>query len=566
MANLFKLVAFLLRSAGAYGYSRVSVAVLLAAGFVAGLASTGLLAVINAKLNDEPIPALPTAWAFVALCALLPTARFLSQYLLVRLTQGLSFDLRMALSRRILAAPLRQLEELGPSRLLATLTDDVGTLSGALTNLPLLSLHLTVIASCLVYLGFLSISLLLVVLGAVAVGVLTYRVSVNRAMVHFARGREAWDRMFASFRGLTEGTKELKLHRRRRKEFLHGHLETSAAELRDHNVLGTSVHALANSWGQVLFFLVIGLILFVAPGVRPLSDETTTGYTLAILYMLTPLDVVMNLLPTFGRAMVALGKIDDLGLSVLDPIEEDRPPRAGSWSQIRLADVKHTFYREDDDDAFTLGPISLALKPGELIFVVGGNGSGKTTLAKILLGLYAPAEGSVVLDGRAVGPRDLDDYRQLFTAVFADFFLFEALFGIHRQRLDESALRYLSKLHLERKVTVEGDRLSTLDLSQGQRKRLALLTAYLEDRSIYLFDEWAADQDPHFKEIFYRQLLPELRARGKTIVAITHDDRYYEVAERIVKLEEGLITYDGAVEGYLELALAAQISRPATAR
>jgi putative ATP-binding cassette transporter len=180
---------------------------------------------------------------------------------------------------------------------------------------------------------------------------------------------------------------------------------------------------------------------------------------------------------------------------------------------------------------------------------VGGNGSGKTTLAKLLAGLYIPESGEIRLNGQLITDDLREHYRQYFSVVFSDFFLFESLLGLDDSELDSKARDYLSKLQLEHKVNLENGVLSTTDLSQGQRKRLALLTAYLENRPIYIFDEWAADQDPLFKEIFYYQLLPELKARNKTVVVISHDDRYYHVADRIVKLDFGEIVRDEALTG-----------------
>jgi len=197
-----------------------------------------------------------------------------------------------------------------------------------------------------------------------------------------------------------------------------------------------------------------------------------------------------------------------------------------------------------------LGQVDLTFSPGELVFVVGGNGSGKTTLAKVLLGIYGPEGGEILLDGHPVDEANRDRYRQHFSAVFSDFFLFESLMGMDSADLDRDAGQYLEKLHLQHKVRVTDGALSTTDLSQGQRKRLALLGAYLEDRPIYLFDEWAADQDPQFKEIFYLHLLPELKARGKTVLVISHDDQYYGVADRIVRVADGAIQYDGDPAGY----------------
>jgi putative ATP-binding cassette transporter len=172
---------------------------------------------------------------------------------------------------------------------------------------------------------------------------------------------------------------------------------------------------------------------------------------------------------------------------------------------------------------------------------VGGNGSGKYTLAKLITGLYIPEEGEISWDGQIISTQNREWYRQHFSVVFSDFYLFEDILGLENVNLDHQARGYLQQLQLDHKVKVEDGRLSTTALSQGQRKRLALLSAYLEDRPIYLFDEWAADQDPPFKEIFYTKLLPELRDRGKTVVVISHDDRYFYVADRIIKLDYGRI-------------------------
>jgi putative ATP-binding cassette transporter len=181
------------------------------------------------------------------------------------------------------------------------------------------------------------------------------------------------------------------------------------------------------------------------------------------------------------------------------------------------------------------------------VFVIGGNGSGKTTLAKVITGLYLPQSGRVRFNGQIVTERNQETYRENFTAVYSDFFLFENLLGLEHHELDEQARDYLKQLRLDHKVEVKDGVLSTIDLSNGQRKRLALLTAYLEDRPVYLFDEWAADQDPVFKNFFYLHILPELKQRGKTVFVISHDDQYYGVADRLIKLDYGQVSTDSLI-------------------
>lgn len=534
-------------------YSRGGLTMALVAGLLSGVANAGLLAVINSKLNQQTPIAELLLWSFVVLMVLAPMLRVLSSYLLVRLSQRAVHDLRMQLSRRVLAAPLQRLEEVGNHRLLVAITQDVGSMATALADLPLVAMHAAIVIGSLFYLGWLSWRLLLVLLVFLALGIVSYYLPLGAALRRQRAAREEADTMFRYYRGVLEGTKELKLHAARRERFL-SRLDVSGRALQGLNVSAATIYSAAASWGQMLAFFVVGLILFA--GARLLPDiglEVLIGYTVVLLYITTPLQIILNTVPDLGNADAAVRKVEALGLS-LDRergAAAEAPAPRRQWSRIELAGIRHRYRREDEDDSFEFGPVDLVLTPGEVVFIAGGNGSGKTTLAKLLVGLYQQDSGELILDGRPVRPEDRERYRQLFAAVFADFYLFDTLFGLERAELDARARAYLRELHLADRVEVRDGRLSTIDLSQGQRKRLALLTAYLEDRPIYLFDEWAADQDPTFREIFYRELIPELRRRGKTVVAISHDDRYYDAGDRLVRLDYGRVVYDGPPEDEL---------------
>lgn len=535
---------FLLRS------SKGIVLIALVAGAVAGLSNTVLVALINAALNTSNAGT-ALIWAFTGLCLLMVVSRFISNLLLIRLSQNAVFDLRVFLSRRILSAPLLRLEELGAHRLLATLTDDVPVIANALTSIPLLFMNMVIVAGCLIYLGWLSWSVLAGVLGFLACGVVVYQVLMKRALKYITLGRQQWDRLFKHLRALVDGTKELKLHRRRRDAFLSESLEASASTLRHQMVASHSIYTAASSWGHVLIFVLIGLLLFGAPRTGNAEFQATLGFVLIILYMMTPIEYILNVMPTLSRADVALKKIEELGFRLQEHAEsepEHSQALRPSWGRLKLIGVTHSYYHEGEDDKFVLGPIDLTFDVGELVFLVGGNGSGKTTLAKLLTGLYVPESGAIRLDGQLITDENRESYRQFFSVVFSDFFLFDSMLGLDTDGLDEKVRSYLVQLQLHHKVKIKDAALSTTDLSQGQRKRLALLTAYLEDRPFYLFDEWAADQDPVFKEVFYLQILPELKARGKTVLVITHDDHYFSVADRIVKLDYGQVDYERVLE------------------
>jgi len=263
--------------------------------------------------------------------------------------------------------------------------------------------------------------------------------------------------------------------------------------------------------------------------------------------MMGPIWGIIGALPTIERGQVALENIERLGVS-LDVGHEDGQTLgladlgAGITPILQWNDVVFSYGEEKGvETPFSLGPISLELHPSELVFVIGGNGSGKSTFVKVLAGLYQPLQGNVTLAGTMVTDANREWYREHFSVVFSDFHVFKKLLGQSDSQAERLGLPYLRLLHMDQKVTMHERTFSTLDLSQGQRKRLALVTAYLEDRPIYVFDEWAADQDPQYKEIFYKTLLPDLRERGKLVVVITHDDRYFHLGDQVIKLEDGKV-------------------------
>ncbi len=555
MTELFKVVVLLVRLSKDVAHSRTLVAIIILAGLISGVSNTLLIATINSTLNNTATPRSTLVLTFAVLCLALALLRFISGAVLVHLMKQIMVSLRLGLCRKILNAPLRLLEQHGSHRLFATLTDDARSIANAYTFLPLLCMNVAILLGCLIYMFWLSPLLLVAALGFMVVGVISHQLPVRKAMKYFTRSREAADFAFKHMRGLTDGIKELKMHRRRRHAFYSELLEPRTRAQQEDFATGSMIWAAAGSWGQVLFFIFIGLVLFAAPTLNQVNSMALTGYTLTVMYMMGPLEFVLNFVPSLTQANVAMKKIDELTNSLDEQPVMEAPADAEakpSWNSIELSGIQHAYRRESEDAEFTLGPIDLSISPGELVFITGGNGSGKTTLAKLLVGLYSPQQGEIRLDGQTITDESRDDYRQLFSVVFSDFYLFESLLGLSDFNIDTKAQDYLAKLQLDRCVEIKERTLSTLELSQGQRKRLALLTAYLEDRPIYVFDEWAADQDPQFKEIFYFELLGRLKAAGKTAIVISHDDRYYHVADRVIKLNYGLIEFDNSIARSLE--------------
>jgi putative ATP-binding cassette transporter len=555
MTDLFKVVILLVRLSKDIPYSKPLVTIIIVAGLISGVSNTLLIATINNALNQPQASTSTLVLTFTALCLALAVLRFVSGAVLMRLMQKVMVSLRLELCRKILSAPLRLLEQLGSHRLIATLTGDVPSIANAYIFLPMLCMNLAILLGCLIYLCWLSPLMLVAAIVFMAIGIVSHQFPVMKAMKYFTRSREMTDVLFKDLRGLIEGIKELKMHRSRRNEFYSELIERRTKAREQDNATGEIIWTAAGSWGHILFFVFIGLVLFAAPRLRPVDASVLTGYTLTIMYMMGPLEFVLSWMPNLTRANVAIKKIDTITNSLDEQLlieaasdSEVKP----SWNVLELSGIQHAYRRENEESEFILGPIDLSIRSGELVFITGGNGSGKTTLAKLLVGLYIPQQGEISLDGQTITNELRDNYRQLFSVVFSDFYLFENLLGVSDFNVETKAQDYLEKLQLDHRVQIKERKLSTLELSQGQRKRLALLTAYLEDRPIYVFDEWAADQDPQFKEVFYFELLPKLKAAGKTAIVISHDDRYYHVADRVVKLNYGLIEFDSPTALSLE--------------
>ncbi len=501
-----------------------------------GVGGTWMVAAIHRGLaaSSAQLPRLGLEFAAGSVLVLL--LRWASRSLFVELSQSTMERLRRHISARVAGAPYRQIEAAGTPRLLALLTEDVATVAEFFVILPRLVLQGAVVLGCLGYLTLLSWRAFSLALLGVLLGSCGRYLGTRRAGEHLRRARGAEDELYGSLRGLLAGAKELKLHAGRHRAFLAEVLGAGVERVRQERTRADELHLISVHWGVLLFYAMIGGVLFLPASALGITAEVRSGYALMFLYMMLPVHSLLEAVPEISRTRVALERIESAGLN-------DGPPAQGlaageALRSLRLSQVTHSYRRDDSDGVFQLGPLSLELRPGEVVFLIGGNGSGKTTLAKVIVGLYPPETGELLLNGAPVGAEGLEAYRQHFAAVFSDFHLFDGLLGVPAEQL-ELARGLLAALGLAHKVRIEHGCFSTTQLSTGQRKRLALLVALLEDRPVYVFDEWAADQDPEYKEIFYRQVLPELRRCGKAVLVISHDDRFYHLGDRCLELKEG---------------------------
>jgi putative ATP-binding cassette transporter len=530
--------------------SRGALAIALTACVLNGIASVLLVATLNRALSESGAADGSLALRF-GLCAVIAlVTRVITGVLFARLSQDTMAQLREHVAKRVAAAELRDVERIGAAPVQSVLTDDATNVSMLFFALPNIVMHGSIVFGCLGYLAWLSWPVCLLALTAIVVGSIGYHTGDKRAIASLEAAGRSQDKLFGYLGALFTGAKELKLHQARARQFLDGQLGAAIGEVRDHRRRAFSSYAVGVGWIVFLFYVFLGAAAFWPTlGVRA-DAAAASGYIVVFLFMLLPLDGLLNNVPTLNAARVSLDRIEKVmeefgNLRTVPQLSESASHEP--FKTLVLRDVTHSYFHERDERMFSVGPINLTFKPGELVFLVGGNGSGKTTLAKVLTGLYEPEDGVIEVDGKTIGSAERAAYRERFTAVFNDFHLFDALLGIidpndpSRAQADARANALVAKLALDHKVQVVNGAFSTRALSTGQRKRLALVVAYLEDRPFYLFDEWAADQDPAFKAVFYEQLLPELCARGKTVLVITHDDRYFPLADRVLKLDNGSI-------------------------
>lgn len=517
---------------------RLTIALAAVASLAAGLCSVGMVALINRVLATQGADAPTLALPFAALALAVLGCRTLASTLFVQVSQSALARIRAQICERFIGAPYPHIEQTGNARVQAALADDSTHVANGLSVIPVVLTNAMVVLGCLGYLAWLSLPTFAIACAILGIGSWFYHLNHRRALVHLKQAGIAQDALHGHFKALVSGARELKLHHDKQRSFLRDTLGVSLEAVRSARTRGLSIFFIALGFGSFLFFAVIGGVLFT-PRSTPLDPAVMTGFTIMFLYIMSPLESLLNALPALSMGRLAYARIVALGADA-EPDAAPRPLPAVPFRSVALHGASHRYFHEAENSFFALGPLDLELRAGEIVFLVGGNGSGKTTLAKLLAGLYPPLDGKLLHNGEPADPAHLADYRALFSAVFSDFHLFDTLLA-HDARDEALANRLIDRFQLGHKVSVRDGRFTTQALSQGQRKRLALIVACLERRPVLILDEWAADQDPLFKDIFYREVLPELRAQGKSVLVISHDDRYFALADRIIKIENGQI-------------------------
>ncbi|MDT8977097.1 cyclic peptide export ABC transporter [Paenibacillus sp. chi10] len=512
---------------------------LLMLGMVSGFGNAFIIFVVNQSFgrNDNLTNGLLFYFA-LGILMYVYGQRYISTKLVI-LTNNLVYDKRTELIGKILKTPYEKLERMEDGRLHAVLNNDTETVSRSINVMVAGTISLVTLICCFIYLGMLSLYALFLSIGVIVTMAGLYFFLGSKAEKLWEETREIQTVFFRLINDMLKGFKELRLSQSKKNEF-EVHVKESSNTYRIKRTEGDVRFANVNIAGELLFTVVIGTVAFLFPLFFPnLLTTTVQIYVFVFLYMAGPVNGILNAYPMFLQVRISWNRIQELSSEVALLQSEHRAVKVhlASDANVELVASEICYgYTESGDAPFTAGPFDLTCRSGTITFITGGNGSGKTTLAKLITGLYKPVSGHIAINGEALAPEELGS---CFSAIFSDYYLFERLYGIDCSDKEDQIASLLHRLQLEDKVTVRDGCFSTTSLSTGQKKRLALLLTYLEDKPICLFDEWAADQDPEYRRHFYHEILPELKAQGKCIIAITHDDRYFHVADTLIKLERG---------------------------
>jgi putative pyoverdin transport system ATP-binding/permease protein len=523
--------------------SRIRPGVLMLLTAISALATVVIIAAVSvaAESAAKGTVSLRMAGIFVVATALYAVAqKSLMASFAVEL-EGVIHRIRQSLFAGIRETDLLTLKRVGRGPLFAAITQNTQTIS---RNLPLVVLgtqQLALVAFICLYLAFLSLPAFVLAAGFCAVIVSVHLTRMKALGIATDHAMADERRLFEGLDGLLHGLKEVRMSARRSDAQV-ADLAAVSAQARDTRSLLKARWAREFALIQLAFYVLVGLMVFVVPGISVDFHEVAFSGTMAALFLVGPVGTVATAIPAVDEAERSLQAIRAVASSLRDEFSGDAQGApaelAEPLTELTLDAVRFAYPAAEGVIGFSVGPVSARFRTGQITFITGGNGSGKSTLMMLLTALIPAHGGAVLVNGQPLGQVGVQAWRNCISAVLADYHLFSRLYGVEGQALGRLA-EYLHRFEMADKVGFADGAFTTLELSSGQRKRLALVSALLEDKPVLILDEWAADQDPHFRSVFYEEILPSLRAEGKMVICVTHDDRWFGLADQVLHMDEG---------------------------
>lgn len=520
------------------------------AGLVNSVLYSGLLIIISRSINGVLTEGGSTKAAgllFLGLIVVSYFSRRLFQSQVIQLTNTLLFDFELSILQKLRRANLEAFQRIGMQRVYTAIGD-----AKTIAQVPRFFVDVTnssVIILC--GLGYLFWVSPLAALGTVLISALLmilYRVRSRTISPLFNRIRDLENDYYRYLQDLLHGFKEIKLNATRQENLYQKYIEKNRYEARNLEIQAASRYMNNELIGNYGWFLVVGIVTFVIPQLTQITTGDVTAFVVVILYLIGPLSALLAAIPFIARVSVSQTRLAEFNECVDAYIDHRSNNLTADESgelidEITFENVEYSFTHKVSGIGFTFGQVNLTIRKGETLFITGKNGSGKSTFLMLLTGLLQPTRGVIRIDGRTLPDGLLS---KQMAAVFVDAHLFTENYDDYDLRPTNTLLNeYATLLELTQQLDFD-EAMNRLDsnLSKGQRKRLAMIYALLEQKPILVLDEWAAEQDPYFKHYFYETILPRLKAAGKTIIAVTHDDRYFDQADRVIQFENGKLKED----------------------
>ena len=526
--------------------------VLIVAG-IAGVGNAAILGVINRSASLASSDSTLASFRLLLLFAICMLAFFMGKrYAFIQasvIVENMVSDRLIRVSNKIRHSELELVENLGHGELFTRLCQDTAQISQSGLMLVDAAQQSLVLLFCLCYIAVLSFPAFVVTLGTIAIGVVVYFRHVEGAQELLLRLKEKESRLVDALGHMIDGFKEIRLNRKKSDAVFSEFTELSEA-VRSLKLDSQIMFLVDIMLSDVVFYSLLAVVVFLLPRFNHPTGAAVLMTTAAILFIMGPLQLVVQAVPVLQRAQAAIADLAVLEEKLDRAGASGEAPADGRWRGFETISINSVVFayaeRNGANGAFSVGPLNTQIRRGETIFIVGGNGSGKTTALKLLTGLYFPHSGAILVDRELLTRGNVQNYRELFSTVFAQFHLFDRLYGA--EDADPRTVQaILEEMELAGKTRFEGGRFTDLNLSTGQRKRLALAVTLLENKEILVFDEWAADQDQHFRKYFYEEVLKRLKQQGKTVIAVTHDERFWKHADRIIKMDYGAIVEDARI-------------------
>ncbi|MFK3873856.1 cyclic peptide export ABC transporter [Pseudoalteromonas rhizosphaerae] len=481
---------------------------------------------------------------FISLIFVIFISRSLSQIILGTVAVKIRYNLRKEFYSEVRKASIHSLEKLGLSKLIQCINVDISSIVMGAQLLPSIVTNLITVSGLLLLLMLFNSEIFYWISLVIAFGALTHRIFIKVGTKYFSKSRNIQDTVITNFRGLVDGSKELRLSLHKQEAFTQSSILQFEKQVYENEKSGIYAFSLAANYGELLSFISLAIFTFVVSNYVYISEQDRITTIMILLYIVGPTSALLGAFSQFSRAKIHLKKYEAIKAR-LKPEKVNVPNLAVlEWKTLKLRGIKFSYDNSEAALKHAIGPIDLDINKGEVTFIVGNNGSGKSTISKVISQHYLDYSGKIFCDNTLIDAENIVTLREQMYSIYSDYYLFDYFIDYSKSnalQIKSQIKSYIKLFRLDSHLSFDNGKFSTLDLSDGQRKRLALIIALIEDRDMYIFDEWTAEQDPIFKEVFYSQILPELKERNKAVVVISHDDRYFDVADCLYIMDKGKI-------------------------